>query len=62
MKVSEILSVVMVKHTKEVIIRDSDMNVLDHGPWHQENIMKYMARVAEGFAWQDDGKLYIDLK
>mgnify|MGYP001067641301 FL=1 len=62
MKVSEILSVVIVKHTQEVIIRDSDMNVLDRAPWTQESIMKYMNHEAESFAWQDDGKLFIDLK
>lgn len=61
MTVSDIFDLKMVNDGIEVYIRDSESNVLAHGNWYQDNILKYTHSAAVGFTWQSGGRIYIDL-
>lgn len=52
----------MVKDNTEIYIRDEDMNLLTRGNWYQDNVLDHMEDEIECFTWQDDNKLYIDVK
>lgn len=45
-----------------IYIRDADMHVIAFGNWYQDNILEHEEDEIECFTWQDDNKLYIDLK
>lgn len=52
----------LINDDTNVWIRDSELRVLAHGNWYQDDIIKYEDREAESFTWQDDNHFYIDLK
>lgn len=62
MKIKEILELGLIKDNTEVWICDSELHVLAHGNWYQDNVLQYQDREAESFTWQDDNKFFIDLK
>lgn len=45
-----------------IYVRDKDMRVIAFGNWYQDNILDHMQDEIEFFTWQDDNKIYIDLK
>lgn len=46
-----------------VYIRNKEnFSLLAFGNWYQDNILKYHNIEISAFTWQDDNKLYIDLK
>ena len=45
-----------------IYIREGLFRVISKGNWYQDNILKYENREVESFTWEDDNKLYIDLK
>lgn len=51
----------LIKDSTEIFIRDSNMNVLTHGNWYQDNVLDYIHHEVESFTWQNDNKIYIDL-
>jgi len=52
----------LVDDNTELFIRDSDFQVLARGSWYQDNILGYGEHEVESFTWQDDNKLYIDVR
>ncbi len=63
MTLGKIYDMGLIKDDTEIFIRqDENFNVLAHGNWYQDNMLEYMHHEAESFTWQDDNKLYIDLK
>ena len=62
MNLSKIIELGLVNDRTEIWCRDRDMHVLAHGNWYQDNVLEYGHREVESFAWQDDNKLFIDLK
>lgn len=52
----------LINDDTEIFIRNNDFNVLAHGNWYQDNVLNYMHHEVESFTWQDDNKLYIDVK
>ncbi|QHJ85066.1 MAG: hypothetical protein [Bacteriophage sp.] len=62
MKVQEILLMDLVTDNTEIFIRNQNFGVLTQGKWYQKNVSGYLGYVVEGFTWQDDDKVYIDLK
>lgn len=53
----------LIKDDTEIFIRQGEnFQVLAHGNWYQDNMLEYMHHEAESFTWQNDNKLYIDLK
>lgn len=45
-----------------IYIRKGFFQVVSKGNWYQDNILKYENREVESFTWEDDNKIYIDLK
>lgn len=63
MTVKNILDLGLIKDDTEVFVRaDEDFTVLAHGNWYQDNVLEYMQRKVTSFTWQDDNKIYIDVK
>ncbi len=62
MTLRKIFDLGLVNDDTEVWIRDSDLNVLAHGNWYQDDILEYLDRELEDFTWQDDGNFYIGVK
>lgn len=53
----------LVKDDTEIFIRQGDgFHVLAYGNWFQDHILDFMHHELETFTWQDDNKLYIDVK
>lgn len=52
----------LIKNNTEIIIRDKDSHVVAQGNWYQDDILDYAYADIESFTWQDDNKLFIDLK
>lgn len=53
----------LIKDNTEIFIRQGEgFHVLAHGNWYQDDILDYMHHEVESFTWQDDNKLYIDVK
>lgn len=46
----------------EIFIRDENLCILAHGNWYQDDILIYESHEVESFTWQDDNKIYIDVK
>ena len=62
MTLKKIWAMGLIKDSTEVWVRDDDLNVLAHGNWYQDNILKYLDHELECFTWQDDNNFYIYLK
>lgn len=46
----------------EIVIRDSDMQLMARGNWFNDDVLDSLDHEAESFTWQDDNKFFIDLK
>lgn len=62
MKVKEIFESGLINDNTEIFIRDAEFNILAHGNWYNDNILYYEEYETESFTWQDDNKIYIDIK
>ena len=62
MTVGMILENTFVEADTQVYIRDKDMNVIASGNWYVDEVQSYVTDEAESFTWQDDDKVFIDLK
>ena len=53
----------LIKDDTEIFVRQGEgFKVLAHGNWYQDNVLEHMNREVESFTWQDDNKIYIDVK
>ena len=52
----------LINDSTEIWIRDSNMHILAHGNWYQDNILEYTHCEVESFTWQDDNKVFIDIR
>jgi hypothetical protein len=52
----------LINDDTEIFIRNNDFNVLAHGNWYQDNVLDFLNAKIESFTWQDDDKIYIDIK
>lgn len=52
----------LINDDTELVIRNNDFNVLAYGNWYQDNVLDFLDHVIESFTWQDDDKIYIDVK
>lgn len=62
MTISKIFEVGLINDDTEVWIRDSEFHVLARGNGYQDNVLNYLPSEVESFTWQDDNKIYIDVK
>ena len=62
MTLARMLEKDIVNDSTEVLIRDTDFHVLARRSWFQDNVLDYMNRAVESFTWQEDNKVFIDVK
>lgn len=62
MTLEKLFDMELVKGDTEIYIRDKDMNLLTSGRWFQDKVLDHIEDEIECFTWQDDNKLYIDVK
>lgn len=62
MTLARMLEKDLINDSMEVFIRDTDCHVLARGNWFQDNVLDYMNRAVESFTWQEDNKVFIDVK
>lgn len=51
----------IVNDNTTVIIRDDDFHVITSGNWFEDNILNYQDREMEGFTWEKEDVIYIDI-
>lgn len=44
-----------------VIIRDDNFHVTTSGNWYEDNILNYQDMEMEGFTWEKENIIYIDI-
>lgn len=53
----------LIDYDTEIIIRKGEgFDTLACGNWYQDDILAYDIREVESFTWQDDKRIYIDVK
>lgn len=63
MTLEKIYKMGLIKDNTEIFVRQGEgFRVLAHGNWYQDDVLNYMHHEIESFTWQDDNKLYIDVK
>lgn len=62
MTISKLYDAGIIDDSTEIIVRNENFGVLARGNWYMDNILEYMKKELEGFTWQDDGKVYADIK
>ena len=63
MTLEKIYEMGLIKDNTEIFVRQGEgFHVLAHGNWYQDDVLNYMHHEIESFTWQDDNKLYIDVK
>lgn len=63
MTLEKIYEMGLIKDDTEIFVRQGDsFQVLAHGNWYQDNVLEYLKREVESFTWQDDNKIYVDVK
>ena len=63
MTLEKIYEMGLIKDSTEIFVRQGDgFHTLAHGNWYQDDVLEYMHHDLESFTWQDDNKIYIDLK
>lgn len=63
MTLEKIYDMGLINDNTEIIVRHGDsFTPLACGNWYQDNILEYTHHELESFTWQDDNKLYVDVK
>lgn len=62
MTLEKIYDTGLIKDDTEIYIRKGNFRVIASGNWYQDNVLDHMKDEIECFTWQDDNKLYIDVK
>lgn len=62
MTLNKIIEMNLVKDETMVVIRNNELQLLTCGNWFQDNVLNYLDREIKSFTWQDDRRIYIDIK
>lgn len=62
MKVFQIIELYIVTNETKIFIRDENLHVLANGNWFNDNVLDCLDYEVESFTWQDDNKIYVDVK
>lgn len=53
----------LIDDNTEIVIRKGEgFDTLARGNWYQDDILAYEDHEVESFTWQDDNRIYIDVK
>lgn len=62
MTLKKIFELGLINELTEIFIRKEYFHILTHGNWCHDDILKYQDRELTSFVWQDNNKIFIDLK
>lgn len=63
MTVKKINEMGLIDDNTEIIIRQGEgFATLARGNWYQDDILAYSGNEVESFTWEDDNRIYIDVK
>ncbi|MDE7266089.1 MAG: hypothetical protein K2N89_01325 [Lachnospiraceae bacterium] len=62
MTIGKIYETGLIKDETDIFIRERDFNIIAQGKWYEDRILDYANMEVKSFTWQDDGKVYIDVK
>lgn len=62
MTIEKLIDMEIINDKTEIYVRDTDFGLITHGNWFQDNILDYVQDKIDCFSWQDDNRVYIDLK
>ncbi len=63
MTVEKINEMGLIDDNTEIIIRQGEgFATLARGSWYQDDILAYSGHEVESFTWEDDNRIYIDVK
>lgn len=62
MTLERIIELGLITDDTEVWLRNSEHHALAHGNWYQDAILDLMGREIERFVWQENNKVYVDVK
>ncbi len=63
MTVEMISEMGLIDDNTEIVIREGEgFDALSRGNWYQDDILAYEKHEVESFTWQEDNRIYIDVK
>ena len=62
MTLKRIIELELINDNTEVWIRNSAHYALAHANWYQDSVLDFMGREIERFVWQENNKVYVDVK
>lgn len=62
MTIMKVYNLGIINYDTEVIIRDSNLDVVACGGWFDSGILRHVEDEITSFTWQDDHKVYFDIK
>lgn len=62
MTIEKLVDMKVINNTTEVYVRNMEFGLIVKGNWFQDNVLEHIKREIDTYTWQDDNKVYIDLK
>ena len=62
MTIEKLIDMEIINDKTEIYVRDTDFGLITHGNWFQDNILDLVLDMIDCYSWQDDNRVYIDLK
>ena len=62
MTIEKLVDLGIINDTTEIYIRDMSFGLITKGSWFQDNVLEHIKDEIDSYTWQDDNRIYVDLK
>ena len=62
MTIERLIDLGIINNTTEIYIRNMEFGLIAEGGWYQDSILEHLEDEIDSYTWQDDDKVYVDLK
>lgn len=62
MTVEKLVDLGIINDTTENYIRDMNFGLITKGNWFQDNVLDRIKDEIDSFTWQNDNRVYVDMK
>ena len=62
MTIERLIDLGIINNTTEIYIRNMEFGLIAKGEWYQDSILEHLEDEIDSYTWQDDDKVYVDLK
>ena len=62
MTIERLIDLGIINNTTEIYIRNMEFGLITKGGWYQDSILEHLEDEIDSYTWQDDDKVYVDLK